>query len=135
MDCSLPGSSVHGISQARILEWVSMSFSRGSFQTRDWTCISCTGRQILFHWATEEAHLGSAMCLILLFTIIRQALGFVLGLFPPWSHQCVAWLCLGEQKPSKQKWVRFTFLCSSSVQFSSVAQLYPTLYDPMKCSS
>ena len=35
MDCSLRGSSVHGISQARILEWVAISFSRGSSQTRD----------------------------------------------------------------------------------------------------
>ena len=40
-DCSLPGSSVHGISQARIMEWVAMSFSRGSSWPRDWTCISC----------------------------------------------------------------------------------------------
>ena len=39
MDCSLPGSSVHGILQARILEWVVISFSRGS-PPRDWTCIS-----------------------------------------------------------------------------------------------
>ena len=36
MDCNLPGSSVHGILQARILEWVAMSFSRGSSQPRDW---------------------------------------------------------------------------------------------------
>ena len=40
MDCSLPGSSVHGIFQARILEWVSISFSRGSSQPRDWTQVS-----------------------------------------------------------------------------------------------
>ena len=40
MDCSPPGSSVHGISQARILEWVAMSSSRGSSQPRDQTCIS-----------------------------------------------------------------------------------------------
>ena len=40
-DCSPPGSSVHGILQARILEWVAISFSRGSSQPRDWTCISC----------------------------------------------------------------------------------------------
>ena len=40
MDCSLPGSSVHGISQARILEWVAISFSRGSSQLRYQTCIS-----------------------------------------------------------------------------------------------
>ena len=37
MDCSLPGSSVHGISQARILEWAAISSSRGSFQPRDQT--------------------------------------------------------------------------------------------------
>ena len=36
MDCSLPGSSIHGILQARILEWVAISFSRGSSQPRDW---------------------------------------------------------------------------------------------------
>ena len=37
MDCSLPGASVHGIFQARILEWVAISFSRGSSQPRDQT--------------------------------------------------------------------------------------------------
>ena len=40
VDCSLPGSSVHGISQARILEWVALFFSRGSSLTRDRTCVS-----------------------------------------------------------------------------------------------
>ena len=52
MGCSLPGSSVHGISQARILEWVSISYSRGFSQPRNRThisCISCIGRQILYH--------------------------------------------------------------------------------------
>ena len=42
MDCSLPGSSVHRIFQARLLEWVAVSFSRGSFLPRDQTCVSCT---------------------------------------------------------------------------------------------
>ena len=55
MNCSPPGSSVHGILQARILEWAAISFSRGSFQPRDQTCISCIGRWILCHWATREA--------------------------------------------------------------------------------
>ena len=41
VDCSSPGSSVHGISQARILEWVAISFSRGSCWPRGWTHISC----------------------------------------------------------------------------------------------
>ena len=40
MDCSLPGSSVHGILQARVLEWVAISFSKGSYQPRDGTQVS-----------------------------------------------------------------------------------------------
>ena len=56
MDCSLPGSSAHGIFQARILEWVAVSFSRGSSQPRDQICISCIDRWILYHCANWEAH-------------------------------------------------------------------------------
>ena len=48
MDCSPSGSSVHGISQARILECVAISFSRGSSWPGDWTWVSCIGRQILY---------------------------------------------------------------------------------------
>ena len=80
MGCSPPGSSVHGFSQVRILEWVAISYSKGSSWPRDQTCISCIGRQIPYHWATSRAHL---MC---------------------------------------------------SVQFSSVPQSCPTLFDPMDCS-
>ena len=47
MDYSPPGSSVHGVLLARILEWVAISFSRGSSQTKDQTRVSCIGRQIL----------------------------------------------------------------------------------------
>ena len=53
-DCSLPGSSVHGIFHTRILEWVAISFSRGSSWCRDGTYISCISRWILYHWATRE---------------------------------------------------------------------------------
>ena len=55
MNCSLPGSSVHGILQARILEWVAIPFSRGSSWSRDQTCATCIGGQIIYHWATREA--------------------------------------------------------------------------------
>ena len=44
IDCSLPGSSVHGIFQARVLEWVAISFSRGSSRPRDPTHVSCIAR-------------------------------------------------------------------------------------------
>ena len=57
MDCSTPGSPVHGILQARILKWVAISFSRGSSWTRDRNCISRIGRQILYHWTSREAQL------------------------------------------------------------------------------
>ena len=54
MDCSLPGSSFHGIFQARILEWVAMSFARRSSQLRNWTRGSCiVGRRFTI-WATSE---------------------------------------------------------------------------------
>ena len=58
MDGSPPGSSVHGILQAQILEWIAMPSSRGSSQPRDQTSISyvsCTGRWVLYHLH----HLGS----------------------------------------------------------------------------
>ena len=55
MDCSPPDFSVHGISQAGILEWVAISSSRGSSRPRDWTGVSCIGRWILNHWASWEA--------------------------------------------------------------------------------
>ena len=58
MDCSLLGSSVHGIPQVRVLEWVAISFSWGSSWPRDPTCVSCVsciGRWILL----PLGHLGS----------------------------------------------------------------------------
>ena len=54
--CSPPGSSVDGIFQARILEWVAISFSRGSSWPRDQTHISCTGRHILHYWVNREVY-------------------------------------------------------------------------------
>ena len=50
-----PGSSIHGIIQARILKWVAISFSRRSSQPGVQTCVSCIGRQVLYHCATREA--------------------------------------------------------------------------------
>ena len=55
MDCSLPGYSVHGISQVIILEWVALSSSRGSSWAKDRTYVSCVSsinRRVLYHWAT-----------------------------------------------------------------------------------
>ena len=55
MDCSPPGSSVHGISQVRILAWVVISFSRGCSQPRNQTRFSCIGRPILFSLSHQRS--------------------------------------------------------------------------------
>ena len=57
--CSPPGSSVQGILQARVLQWVAISSSRGSSQPRDQTYvyfISCLGRWVLYHCALQRGH-------------------------------------------------------------------------------
>ena len=56
MGCSLPGSSVHGILQARILDWVAIPSSRGSSWPTDWTQVSCTAVRFFTIWAIRKAH-------------------------------------------------------------------------------
>ena len=61
VDRSPPGFSVQAVFQARILKWVAISFSRGSFQPKDQTCvfdISCIGRQIFFTTVPPGKHYG-----------------------------------------------------------------------------
>ena len=93
-DCSPPGSSVHGISQARTLEWVIISYSRGSSQPRDQTgvsFVSCIGRWIPYHCATLEAH-------------------FILAFFYP-SNTC-----------SRQRsFTRYSFFLKFSLHWSYIA--------------
>ena len=55
-NCSPPGSSVHGILQARILQWVAISFSRGSSQLRDQAQVSCIACRLFTVWSTREDH-------------------------------------------------------------------------------
>ena len=59
MDCSSPGSSVHGILQARILAWGAISFSRGSVQHKDWTRVSCIAGRL---FTTELPGKPSIIC-------------------------------------------------------------------------
>ena len=58
MECSSPGSSIHEITQARILEWVAIPFSRGSSQPRDQTQVSRIGGKFFTIWATREAYMA-----------------------------------------------------------------------------
>ena len=54
MDCNLPDFSVHGIFPARVLEWVSVSFSRGSSWPWDWTWVICIAGRLFTIWVTRE---------------------------------------------------------------------------------
>ena len=58
MCCSPPDSSVHGVLQARILEWVAVPFSRGSYWPSGWTWVSCIVGRFFTIWATKESHLN-----------------------------------------------------------------------------
>ena len=69
-DCSPPGSSVHGVLQARILEWVTITFSRGSFYPRDRTWVSCIAGRLFAisppgKSAPPQEALKSSVCLSL----------------------------------------------------------------------
>ena len=57
IDCSLPGSSVHGIIQAIVLEWIAISLSRESFQPRAWTRVSHIVDRCFTVWATREVQI------------------------------------------------------------------------------
>ena len=83
MDGSPPGSSVHGIFQARILVQVDISFSRGCSWPRDQTPVSCTGRQILYHCATWEASAFLIECLNIFFNWMK-VYSWLLSVLPIW---------------------------------------------------
>ena len=64
MDCSPPGSSVHRILQARILEWVAIRFTRGSSWPRNRTWVSCIAGSFLTDWAMREAQIDNSYWLV-----------------------------------------------------------------------
>ena len=82
MDCSLPGSSVYGILQARILKWVAVPFSRGSSWPSDWLQVSKIVGRLFTIWATREAPF-KGMC-IFIFIL------FIFSVAPVW-HVELPW--------------------------------------------
>ena len=120
-DCSPPSSSVHGISEARILEWVAISFSRGSSLPRDWNCIPWIGRLILYHWATSEAQSSRS--------IVVQWLSHVWPFGSPWlQHARLSCPSLSPKACSNSyplsQWYH-PIILSSFVPFSSFLQSFP----------
>ena len=77
MDCNPPVSSVHGISQTKILGWVAISFSRGSSQPRNWTLVSCIAGRFFTNWNTQSVQFSSVAqsCLTLCDPMNHSTLG------------------------------------------------------------
>ena len=108
MDFSLPGSSVRGIFQARILEWFAISFSRGSSQPRNWTCVPGTAGRFFTNWATTEAQrsLKSTCIPWMDFPSTSPKIPIFLSLEPSTAsiiqHQIEPWFGLREQEEAKK---------------------------------
>ena len=108
MDCSLPGFSIHGVFQARVLEWVAISFSRGPSRPRDQTQVSCTAGRRFTVWATGEASQSRMLVKTLSFvsqhkTIYQHEVpsgsaesSFLPRNTRPWAGVCSAALCLAS---------------------------------------
>ena len=91
MDCSLPSSSIRRILQARILECVAISFSRGASQPRNWTWISCIAGRFFTIWATWEAILQISCPLIwLAFKIFHWTVSTCLSVYFHNPQHCLS---------------------------------------------
>ena len=143
LDHSPPGSSVHGILQARILERVAIFFSRGSSWPRDLTCISCIsylGKGVFITWATGEA------CSLSRSRVNRRPINEKELNPAPLSSSSdtgghVSWIALVICSVWRLSWSDTTVshrilpIVSVSIDCScSVAKSCPTLCDPMDCS-
>ena len=116
MDWSSPGSSVHGILQARILEWVTIPLSRGSSQPRDWTRVSCIEGRFFTVWATRED------CLMSFISSHIQFIWISLIVSNMSFHGQLSWV--GIQK-CLHYWVSLSCLLSLLFQQSSSLHLFP----------
>ena len=129
MDCSQPGSSVHGISQARMLQWAVISFSWGSSRPRDWTLTSCSGRWVLFHWGTREVwQIIWVSKWVKSLSHVRLCDPMDCSLPGSSIHGIVQAQCWSGLPFSSPNHIR-------SDQIRSVAQSCPTLCDPMNRST
>ena len=101
IDCSPPGSSVQGIVQIRILEWVAIPFSRGSSQSREWTQISFIGGRFFTIWATREVKVYyHGLVSALTRGLDAKSRAGPLPTLPPGSRQSLT--CLSKPWPQKK---------------------------------
>ena len=122
---SSPGSSDHGIFQARTLEWVAISFSRGSSWRRVQTwvsCISCIGRWILYHCAPGKPYIHTCCCSVIRSCLVSDSL-WPHGLYsPPGSSvhgilqaRILEWVAMPSSRGSSQSMNRTYVSCISCI--------------------
>ena len=110
MDYHLPGSSVHGILQTRILEWVAICSSRGSSQPKDWTGVSWIAGGFFTSWAIREALCGMNQQNVIFtwsqFSLV-QSLSRVWLFATPWIAACQASLSITNSRNSPRlMWIK-----------------------------
>ena len=125
MDCSPPGSSVHGILQARILEWDTIPFCRGSSWPRDRTQVSSIEGNFFIIWATREAHSINTPA---------KSLQSCLTLCDPTDGSPPGSPIHGFSRQEHWNGLPFPSPMHESENESEVAQSCPTLSDPMDYS-
>ena len=103
MDCSPPGSSVHGVSQARISEWVTISFSRGSSWPKDWTQVSCIADRFSTTESTGKLiYLGCAGSSLLHRFFSSCSEWGLLSSYCVWDSHCGGFSCSGAGTPGAE---------------------------------
>ena len=133
MGCSPPGSSVQGISQTRILEWLTTSFSMGSSQLRDRTCVSWIGRRILYNLSHQGRVLTKLVVVInLQFQFSSVQLSRSVASDSLWPHEpqharppCPSPTPGVHPNPCPSSRWRHPTIPSSVVPFSSCPQSFP----------
>ena len=105
MSCTLPGSSVHGIFQARILEWVVMPFSRGSSPPRGQTWVSCIAGRLFTVWATREACVLALVLYLNIFNVHHQS-------FCSTLQSSICWMKIVFEETSHKANKKYNILCS-----------------------
>ena len=150
INCSLPGCPVHGILQARILEWVAISSSRGSSQPKDRTQVSCITCGFFTIWATRE---GQGKCFQKIHRAQSSPTGLevcreMLGFKPHPSPSCLHLPTTKKKEKLFSNFLvptvsemtstfRFFFFCfpnHTHNEWVIVTQSCPTLCDPMDCT-
>ena len=134
MDCSPPGSSVHGILQARILEWVAISFSSRSFQPRDQTKVSCIAGRFFTIWATSKTYLyvyiNESLCCLYIYISTVQSLSHIWLFVTPWTVACQAPLSMGFSR--QEYWSELPFPFPADLSNPGIKPRSPALQTSSK---